>query len=206
MPFRKKTFRKKPMYRKKSTKMVKSVQSNVHSFRQTAASLNLQGNAAYAPYLAASSFPLAGVAQVASFQALFDQYKISHIQLRFMLRVDPSAQTAATATYPRLYYARDYNDLNLPASLNELREYSKCKIVHLKPDRTTVVNLKPAVLQEMYKSAVTTGYSPKWKQWISMADTTVPHYGLKWGVDLFTNTNYWLDVETVYWFQCKNVK
>lgn len=182
------------------------VSSQVHKFRQTCAALNLQGNAAYAPYLAASSFPLTGLPQVAQFQALYDQFRITHVQMRFMLRTDPSAQAAATATYPRLYYARDYNDLNLPANLNELREYSKCKIVHLKPDKTVVVNLKPAVLTEVYKTAVSTGYAPKWRQWISTADASVPHYGVKWGVDQFTNTNYWLDVELVYWFDCKNIK
>lgn len=164
------------------------------------------GNAAYTPYLNAYSFNLAQLPNVADFTALFDRYMITHIQLRFYLKIDPSAQTASTASYPKLYYVKDYDDASAPGSLDVLREHSRCVQKVLHPNRPVIVNIKPAVLHEVFRTGVLTSYSPKWKQYIDMANTNVEHYGLKWGIDDFTNTNYKLDIEGKMWFQCKDIR
>jgi hypothetical protein len=41
------------------------------------------------------------------------------------------------------------------------------------------IQLKPAIQSEMYRTSITTAYTPKWGQWIPTADPTVPHYGMK---------------------------
>lgn len=167
----------------------------------------IPGNATTgAPVLRGASFALSSLPGVSDFTNLFDMYKITHVQLRFHLQVDPGAQASASAIYPKLWYATDYDDDNAPASLNALREHARCKVRVLNPNRPVVVNIKPAVASLVYRGATTSSYSPKWRQWVDMAQTDVPHYGLKWAVDNLTNTNYTLQIEGKMWFACKDVR
>lgn len=180
---------------------------DVHFFRRSFAQIApgaFSGNAAYNPYLNVYSFNLAQLPGVTDFSNLFDRYMITHVQLRFYLKIDPSAQTAATATYPKLYTVKEYDDSSTPTTLDQLREHNKCQVRVLFPNRPVIVNIKPAVLSEVYRGVATTSYTPKWKQWIDMENRDVPHYGLKWGIDDFTNTNYKLDIEGKMWFACKD--
>lgn len=162
------------------------------------------GNVAYAPLLNGYNFTLGALPDVSDFTNLFDRYMITHVQLRFFLIIDPSAQAAAAATYPKLYFVRDYDDSTAPASLNSLRQHSKCVVRVMNPNRAVTINIKPAITTEVYRSAVATSYSPKWRQWVDMAHTDVPHYGLKWGIDDLTNTNYKVEILGKIWFQCKD--
>lgn len=177
-----------------------------HFFKRMVAGSPITGNAAYAPYLAGTSTNLGVLPNVSEFSSLFDQYMITHWQLRFYLSVDPSAQAAASAVYPRLFWCTDNDDAVVPSSLNELRERSKTRTRILTPNRPIVVNVKPSVLNEVYRGLATISFSPKWRQWIDMSNTDVPHYGLKWAIDNFTNTNYSLNIEQTMWFRCKNVR
>ncbi|AUM61760.1 capsid [uncultured virus] len=179
----------------------------VHSFtRFDGNPYNTFGNAAYAPLLNSFYFSLDKVQNYGEFANLYDFYKLTHVQVRFTLNVDPSSQTATTSYIPRLFYVIDHDDDTAPASLAEMREHDRCKVKNLNPGRTVVVNIKPAALAEMFRSGLTTTYTPKWKQWIDMAAPNCKHYGLKWAVDNLTNTNYYLSTELKYWFSCKDVR
>lgn len=158
------------------------------------------------PLLQGISFAINGVAGIGEFSALFDQYMLTHVQMMFHLRIDPSAQTATTAIYPKLYWFTDYDDANAPPSLNAVREHPRCKIAVLNPNRPVICNIKPAVLNEVYRSPTTSSYNPKWRQWLDFAQTDVPHYGLKFAIDNFTNTNYIVSTELKFWFACKGVR
>lgn len=166
----------------------------------------LAGNALHAPYITGWNFTFAQLANASEFTTLFDQYMISHIQVRWYMKVDPSAQSPGIATFPKLYTITDHDDSDAPPALNNFREHSKCRVHVLNPNRAVVVNLKPAVLNNTYVSGVSNGYSPKWRQWIDGANTNVPHYGIKWAIDDFTNTNYRLENEIIYWFACKTLR
>lgn len=185
--------------------------SNVglHHFRRYAQSVSgnytITGNAAFAPYQAAQVYALSHLATVTDFSNLFDQYRINKVVTKFWLRIDPSAQTAAAASYPKLYMAIDNDDTAL-LSQQEMRERSNTRIKVLYPNRPVTVVFTPAVLSETYRSAVSTTYSPKWKQWIDMSATDCPHYALKFNIDDLTNTNYRVDVETIMYFSCRSVR
>lgn len=166
----------------------------------------ITGNAVHAPYLAGYSFNLGQLPNVGEFTALFDQYRITYIQVKFFLKIDPGAQTAATASYPRIFYCRDYDDDVLPPSLNVLREHNRTSVRVLHPNRAVTVGFKPAIADLIYSSPTSSAYSPQWKQWIDCNNSAVPHYGLKWAIDDFTNTNYRLSTEVRYWFQCRGMR
>lgn len=203
--------RRNPPRRAKTTGVRKAKNANLgkdlyyfkRSFQQAAP---FAGAVGYAPLLNAYSFNLAQLPNVADFTSLFDRYMITHVQLAFYLTVEPGAQTAATATYPKLYMIRDYDDSSAPSSLNALREHSKCIVRVMNPNKPVIINIKPAITTEVYRSAVATSYSPKWNQWVDMAHTDVPHYGIKWAIDDLTNTNYKVEILGKMWFRCKDVR
>lgn len=183
-----------------------NLKKDTHFFTRQFAGDEIVGNPLYAPGMFASTATLGAMPNVSEFTTLFDRYKITHWQLRFYLKIDPSAQAAATASYPRMFWIKDYDDATPPASLNVLREHANCQTRVLTPYKPIVINVKPAVLAEVYRSAVATTYSPKWNQWIDMVHTDIHHFGLKFGFDDLTNTNYKVTVEQKLWFQCKDTR
>lgn len=183
-----------------------SMNSKVHWFQRMYQSGIVTGNAVYAPYLSASSYQLSDLSNSSDFANLFDQYMLTKVELRFFLQIDPSAQAAATAFYPKLIWAIDRDSANIPANLNELYEYGNCKTAVLTPTRPVTITFKPSVLGLTYQSAVASQYSPKYNQWLDCSLMTTPHYGLRWAIDNFTNTNYSLIVHARYTFACKNTR
>lgn len=174
-----------------------------HSFIRRGLPFTLQGNVAYAPYQSSTNISFNQITNSAEFGALYDQYKINLVKVQFWLRIDPGAQAAASAIMPKLFWCRDMDDAT-PASQTEMRERSNLKIAVLRPDRPVTFWVKPNVLSEVYRGVGTTSYSPKFGQWLDMTTTDVYHYGVKWNIDNLTNNIYYVDVETTYYFQCKN--
>lgn len=179
------------------------VASQVHAFKRSANILAVTGAAGYAPYCNSFAFQLANLPNNTDFTNLFDSYMLSHVQLKFYLSVDPSAQTAATAYQPRMFYCRDHNDATAPATINELRERGDCQTRVLTVSRPVTINIKPSVLGEALRTGGLITYIPKYKQWLPTANNDVPHYGLKFAIDDLTNTNYKVNVEATYWLRCK---
>lgn len=180
--------------------------SEAHRFVRRFDWTNVSGNAVFAPWLNSATFSFNQLPGVGDFTSIFDRYKITYIKLYIWLKIDPSAQTPATASYPKLYYVKDYDDAIIPSSLNELREHQNCKVIVMNPNRPIVIRLKPSTLSLSYRSALASTYSPKWQQWIDMANIDVPHYGLKLAIDDLTNTNYQVRFEGKMWFVCKDVR
>jgi len=179
----------------------------VHKFcRMQATPFSITGNAAYNPYGYGQTFSLDQLVNNSEFTALFDFYRITHVQVKFFFEHDPGAQSAAAAFWPKLYTVIDHDDSNAMTTLNEAREHGRCQVRVLNPNRPTIINIKPSCLTEVYRSAITTSYIPKYRQWIDMAAPNVPHYGLKFMVDNFTNTNYSLRQEVKMWFECKDTR
>lgn len=208
-------YKRKSSYRRRTTKRRKGMSARsvrksrvpstmCHSFVRKSATFSVQGNAAHLPYTSANNIQFNQVADASDFTALYDQYRINMVKLQFYLRCDPSAQTAATAFFPKLYWARDMDDGNAPLTLNTLKQYHNCKIAVLRPDRPVTIWVKPNVLHEVFRGVGTSSYSPKFGQWIDMLSIDLQHFGIKYAIDIFTNTNYFLDIEQTFYFQCKN--
>lgn len=157
------------------------------------------------------------------FTALYDRYKITNVQIQLSLITNPNSANptniaAASATtyynnptnwYPKFWYLFDYDD-DSAISLSVMRERSKVKCFILQPNKLYKINLKPSILVQSYGTAVTTGYTPKWNQWVDMANTAVKHYGMKYvvdtqGVDPDNTYPFKVRMEYRYFFTCKDV-
>lgn len=177
----------------------------MHSFRRNTARFSLAGNAAYLPYQSVTNVALNQLVNVSDFTNLYEQFRINYVVIKFFLTIDPSAQAAASANFPRLYWCRDTND-STPLSENEMYERADMRSAILRPDRPVIMKFKPNVLQTNYLSGIASAYTAKWGEWIDTANVAVPYYGCKWNIDNFTNTNYRLNIDQTFYFQCKGAK
>lgn len=179
----------------------------VHRFRRCTDVRVVNGNAAYSVYQENSIFQLSDLLNVSEFTNLYDQYKIDYVVQKYYLRVDPSAQTAATANFPSLYWSRDY-DSSTVLSQSEMRQRANMRTAILRPDRPIVIKYKPNLLAEAYSNpgSLTPALQPVWNKWIDISQASVYHYGHLWNINNFTNTNYRLEIETFVYFSCKSVR
>lgn len=171
------------------------------------------------------TFSLSDVVGYAEFEALYDRYMLTGVAVKFRIINNPDAtgslnnNGAATSTvmhwnttnwFPRLFYCPDYDDATAE-TLSALRERSKTKMKVLRPNSYIKMFIKPACTVQTYYTSVGAGYAPKWKQWIDMGQSGVPHYGMKWvldtsGVDPQDSYPFKLEIEKQYYFKCKDVR
>lgn len=182
-----------------------NVQKDLHYFRRHTTLPNIPSDGLTLQRFGAWTFKLNDLPNVGEFTSLFDRYMITHVKLRIRIQNDPATQAGNASNYPQLYYVRDFDDAISPSSIDHLREHSRMKSLMLKPYRESIINIKPCVLTNLNDNV---GYvlSPKWKQWIDCASTTVPHYGIKFGIDNLINANYNILVRATYYFRCKDTR
>lgn len=168
----------------------------------------ITGSALYAPYTSVLGATLDNCINHTEFTSLFDQYRIDWVRAKFYLKIDPSAQTAATASFPRMYWYRDYDDNTVGDGtfLQDVRENQKGKVAVMNPNRPVTITFKPNVLAETFRTGSTTCYSPKFGQWISSAAPNCIHFGIKYGIDDLTNTNYRVNLEITYGLSMRQSK
>lgn len=167
---------------------------------------DLIGNAIYAPFLGNLNFSLNQVINPTDFSNLFDRYRINYVTVKVRLAIDPGAQIPASARYPRIWWVHDFDDAVIPGSIAELREHANYREAALDPHKPVEMKIRPSTLSLIYRTAVASSYEPKWNTWVDMAQTDVPHYGIKFGIDDLTNTAYRVTFEQRLFFECKNVR
>ena len=210
--------RRKITPKTKRSRMSRSKTSlNFHRFsRYTAASTEvidgLELDKAY-------EYKFSDMVAFSEFANLFDRYKLDRVVTTFQLINNPDAYhypggttlvTTATNFYPKMWFIHDYDD-STAESIGTLKERVGVKCRILQPNKTISVVTKPAVAIQTYKTATTTGYGPKWNQWIDMSASDVPHYGLKVAFDTnaldpVANQGFQVRVENKYYFSCKDVR
>lgn len=112
---------------------------------------------------------------------LFDSFRITKIQYRWVLTRTPDWATTSTL---RGYSVRVTwcHDFNSSSPITRAAQYQRANLreemLSVDKPETKWYTLKPAVLGQMWESAVATSYSPKWKQWLDTGDSATPHYGI----------------------------
>lgn len=205
-------------------KIYKPLALREHSFVERTAPAQL----AVANEAAASGFyrtyNLDQILQVANYKNIFEFYRIDKVvcHVRYKGASTPAYTTVPASSdgdqvsYPMeikneicpvVYYKVDHND-DVADSLNTLKESMRTKEIQLTNDKPScTIVLKPAIQAEAYKTLLTQGYMPKWGQWLSTNDSTVPHFGLKLFVVAGVGNNANMgDVEITHkvYFTCKN--
>lgn len=179
---------------------------SVYSFKQNIDEFQIAG--ASANSYSGKSFTLQYLAQYATFTALFDQYRIDRIELTFrpVYNVNNflASGTAGANQMQRIYTVVDYDDDASPTTLQQLEEYTNCKIHQYE---TFTISFVPHVANAVYSGAFTS-FGNLRSPWIDCASSTVAHYGIKWGVTGSLNATYnqaW-NVAGKMWVSFKNVR
>lgn len=177
-----------------------AIQNRVHRFRRNLGLTTITG--AGTSVLGGASYTLSQLPSYSEFSALFDQYKITHIKVRFQLTTDPAGPAApSTGFCPRIWTVVDRNSDGAPASVDELRQYGNVAARYLTPYKPVIVNIKPTVSTETYSNtAALMRVSP----WINSVNAGVYHYGLKYAIDNLP-TGYKVETEVTMWLSTKNV-
>jgi len=166
-------------------------------------------------------FTLDQIAGFSEFVAMYDQYKLMKVVLSVQLVNNPdstwdlnanhtSAANNGTNWFPKFWYIRDY-DGGGSDTMTQIKERQGVKFFVLKPNMTKSIVIRPMATVQTYRTATSTGYSPK-KLWIDMANgTDVPHYGLNYIVDALgqdPNDTYpfVVRVERKFYFACKGAR
>lgn len=180
----------------------------VHHFKRSVQFDGIQGNAAYGPFAGAKTFTFNALPNATEFTHLYDQYKINFISYKFKLMNAPEAQLPAwnASNYPTLTYVIDRDDASTPGSLTELLQYGSSKQIVLRPNRWAAIKFKPSVNIPVYRTNLTSAYTPARPRFIDCNTTDVPHYGVKFVIDNLQNTSYVVQVEATYWFTCRETR
>ena len=138
-----------------------------------------------------NTFQISDVPQVAHYASLFEYYKIDKMVVTFRYKcagvpgayiANPLNTQIFQEINPVIIFKVDHNDA-VSQSVADLLESARTHEKQLTNDKPNfTITLRPAVQTEAYKSLTTSTYIPKWNQWLTMEDPTVPHYGLKMNI------------------------
>lgn len=158
----------------------------------------------------ALAFQLADIAGISSLAAVFDQYRIDMVLVRFKARNNAVfvANTASpNGAVPTGYIMRDLDDNSTASVLSDYLEYDTVETFNGEED--VVVELRPSITKAAFASGAFSGYSVDPAGWLDMANTSIPHYGLKIGIGglTATTTSSWAwDVTAEYIVSFNNAR
>lgn len=182
--------------------------NNVHHFKRTvqlSSLLTIAPGGVITANFQAYQFSIGQIPNVSEFSSLWDQYRINKIKLEFIPAITEVNQ--ATSNYmPNLHTVMDYDDANAPSALTEMMQYPGYR--RTPGNRMHKRYFTPAVSMEVYRSAISTGYSTRFKQWLDFGNTDVPHYGVKLCADGYAASGQqWAwNVYATFYFSCKGVR
>ncbi len=133
------------------------------------------------------TFQLDDIYNNVSYAKIFEYYTINKVIVTFRYKAsgDPRRDVVSATTgvvneaNPLLYFKVDHNDITAD-TLSTMKASSRTRTFQFTNDKPELaITIKPAVLDEVYKSSIASTYVPKWGQKLTTLDLTVPHYGLK---------------------------
>jgi len=196
----------------------KNFRLNTHSFSRFTAAQTLDMTGTEQPLSFEFSFDQ--LLTYSEFTSLFDKYRLDKVVVYIQMinnpdsiirtNLDPTSSSPWQNSnwYPKLWYINDHDDSST-TTIAAIKERVGVKCCVLKPNMVKKITVKPAVAVQVYRTATTTGYGPKWGQFIDMANVNVPHYGLKTVIDplgLDPNGTFSFRYECRYYFTCKDVQ
>lgn len=200
--------------RAKTRRVSRLLKYNVHSYKRYATVVNFQVTAGSTAHNNAFVFTLNDVRNHTEFTTLYDQYMIVGVLCKFQLINNPDANTNLNVTtpanamnfYPRLFFVRDYDDVGIEAT-NDIRERGNAATRILRPNSDVKIFVRPAIRNNIHNDGVTPAHAPIWRQWIDCTTAGIPHYGLKFSIDMLgvtTLQDCFVRVEKTYYLKFKN--
>lgn len=191
--------------------MIKNAMKAVYSYKQVVLNPTTLGpigqTGGSGDYLAAYNFTLAQVGgNLGPFTSLYDQYKIKKIVWQLVPKFNGSdLQQGASlgGEQPMVVTCIDYDDSNNPANIGELMQRQNCKIQ--RAGKIITRTFRPSC--NFVIDAATGGLSQKTSPWLDVQNITIPHYGLKLGIQgMPTGTEANFDVIVKYYLAFKQVR
>jgi len=193
-----------------------TVHQYVGQFNSASASVNNVGSATnVAQYITQSSstftyfaipFRLDDIPQVATYAALFDRYKIKKVIVHFkpMFNVGDVKTDQSAIGFPQTFLTTiDYDDANVPTSLDVVRDYQMCREHNFyKPFS---IELTPKIAISAYNGSF--GAFANTSSYIDIASANVQHYGIKGALSVAQSTigQAWT-VSAEYIIDFKNIR
>lgn len=142
---------------------------------------------------------------------VFDQYRIDRIELLLRSVNNTTGSlynlTSPNQALPRLYTVIDRDDSSALSSLAAIREYDN--VEEGEAYESQLISFKPSISPAYYASGSFVGYGIKDPEWLDVASSGIPHYGVKWAVSgqqtSSTNRFAW-DVECFIYVSWKNTR
>lgn len=159
------------------------------------------------------SFCLADLSQATTFSSLFDRYRIEKVMLRVTTRNSATQLfniASPNQAMPTFYCAIDRDDSSPLSTINSISEYDNS--IATPGNLSFDVELIPSVVSTIANASSTATSSVikrSDEQWLDIAATTIPHFGVKWAVGPLqaTSTSVWYwDVEAWYVVSFKNTR
>lgn len=173
---------------------------SVHHFKRTQTTTYTA--AASSQNFWGAQYQLNVVQNYTEFTALFDMYRINKIVVKFVPRT--TAASMGDNQVGENYTCVDYNDATAPLTVNEILERDTASRTRANVTHTRVFT--PAVACPAYRTGISSGYVPKWKQWLDCSYVDVAHFGLKGCFDNRDNVDQIYDIYTTYYMSFRNVK
>lgn len=115
------------------------------------------------------------------FTLLFDSYRIDSVDLslHFTSTAD-SVGGAPQLSVPTIYAVVDQDDAVAPTNVTTVLQYGTCKPYFFNANTGFIKRrVQTYVAASLFNTALSTGYSPRTRQWVDCDNSAVPQYGLK---------------------------
>lgn len=144
---------------------------------------------------------LSDVPNYTEFTTLYDNFKITGIQLKFYPRL--TDQTSPGTSYGQFIWCTDYDDATAPTGVNELLQRQSTKVYIPVGNRPLKFFYRPRAASAVYNGTGFTAYAQTSQNtWVDCNNAGVPFYGSKW-VWTGTSAAYQMDVYATYYFKFK---
>jgi hypothetical protein len=134
-------------------------------------------------------FLLSDLNEVASYTAIFDQYRIRSLSICFIPNTTAAVSNATISSFaPVIYTAVDYDDNGTPSSLATVLNYANVRY-HASGSNFTIT-FKPHISIAGFTGTFG-GFVNEPAPWIDAASTNVQHYGLKYALPSASLISAW---------------
>lgn len=150
------------------------------------------------PTYFATSFTFSALDQVASFQSLFDQYRLMMVEITMLPRGINAGNSQGLVTS-----VVDYDDAVALTTVAQALDYTNALTVPIgAPIKRTFV---PHAANALYAAGVFASFGNVARPWIDAQSPAVIHYGLKLAATVSSAVIVY-DSVTRYWFQLRNIR
>jgi len=150
-----------------------ALESSIFKTVQTVTSQAWISSSTSNPIFGSVSVSASQIDQIASFQTIFDQYRIDQVEVWLTPQISASVSNATGM----LYTVIDYDDASNLTTLGQAQDYATCVTGPAKNGHFR--RFVPHMAMAAYGGSLFNAYTNVRPQWIDMASPAVPHYGVK---------------------------